>query len=220
MLIRKPTVLRIALLSGLLTATWIQSHSTARADIVVDGADPTWNHTIQDWCSQHIPEPFRARDRMQVRLYNDRQMEAYLSPTPDGSGADDRQQQHQSNNTGAASDTSDIDGVFEDSPPRVTLRMSGAAMPDMFTFAHEYGHYVWFDLFTGADRKRYEAIYKRQRNQHHLVTAYASTDLEEGFAEAFSFFIADPVTLTHRDADSGRFLEAWTTSHSASSDRS
>ena len=212
MLIRKPTVLRIALLSAILTTSWFQPHSTARADIVVDGADPTWNHTIQDWCSRHIPEPFRTRDRMQVRLYGDRQMEEYLNPTPD-----DRQQQHQSNNAG---DTSDIDGVFEDSPPRVTLRMSGAAMPDMFTFAHEYGHYVWFDLFTGMDRRRYETIYKRQRAQHHLVTAYASTDLEEGFAEAFSFYVADPVTLAHRDADSGHFLDVWTSAHSASPDRS
>jgi len=215
MLIRKPTVLRIALFSGFLSLSGFQPHSTARAEIVVDGSDATWNRVIQDWCSQHIPEPFRTRDRMQVRLYNDRQMDAYLNPAPDNAGED--RQQHQSSNAG---DTSDIDGVFEDSPPRVTLRMNGDSMPDMFTFAHEYGHYVWFDLFSGADRKRYEAIYKRQRAQHHLVTAYASTDLEEGFAEAFSFFVADPASLNHRDADSGRFLTAWTTSHSMSSDRS
>lgn len=216
MLIHKPIVLRSALLSVILTSGWFFQHSRAQADIVVDGADPTWNHNIQDWCDHHIPTAYRTRDHIMVRLLNDRQMTAYLdSGKPDDSSND--RQQHQSPDSNNANDDNDIDGVFEDGPPRVTLRLSGASMPDMFTFAHEYGHYVWFDLLSAADRKHYQAIYQKQRAQKHLVTDYAGTDVEEGFAEAFSFYVAAPTMLSHRDAESSRFLDAWTATHAPTS---
>ena len=80
----------------------------------------------------------------------------------------------------ADDDDGDIDGVFENDPPRITLRLPDTGGPDMFTFAHEYGHYVWFALLSQADRKHYEAIYDKQRAAHHLVTRYAATELEEG----------------------------------------
>jgi hypothetical protein len=210
---RKSTVLRSALLSAVLVFSWSAPLSRAHADIVVDGADPTWNENIQEWCDQHIPEPFRAQNRIQVRLLNDQQMTEYLNPQPSGGDSDNRQP-HQSDQ-----DTSDIDGVFEDGPPRVTLRLSGAQMPDMFTFAHEYGHYVWFDIFSSSDRKRYESVYKRDKAQHHLVTAYASTSLEEGFAEAFSFYVNSPAMLGRRDSESRQFLDAWLADHNASDRR-
>jgi hypothetical protein len=142
-------------------------------------------------------------------------MMAYLDNDKPDDSPDDRQQHQSSAST--SDDNNDIDGVFEDSPPRVTLRMSGSSMPDMFTFAHEYGHYVWFDLLSGSDRKRYQAIYQKQRSQRHLVTEYAGTNVEEGFAEAFSFYVAAPSMLAHRDLESSRFLDAWTAAHTPAS---
>jgi len=215
MLIHKTLVLRKALVPALLISSWFVPHSGAKADIAVDGADPVWNRTIQGWCDNHIAPAYRTQDHIVVRVLNDRQMMAYLEGGQNKGNSDDRQ----SHQTSQGDDTSDIDGVFEDNPPRVTLRQSGSTMPDMYTFAHEYGHYVWFDVFSGADRKRYEGIYKRQRAQHHLVTDYAATDLEEGFAEAFSFYAAEPSMLVRRDSESSKFLDAWTASHSPTTDR-
>ena len=73
-------------------------------------------------------------------------MEAYLAEGQPGADPD------QSSHT----DEGEIDGIFEDDPPRITLRIPDTDPPDMFTFAHEYGHYVWFSLLSKDDRKHYE----------------------------------------------------------------
>jgi hypothetical protein len=41
--------------------------------------------------------------------------------------------------------------------------------------------------------------------------------VEEGFAEAFSFYVAAPSMLAHRDLESSRFLDAWTAAHTPAS---
>ena len=109
----------------------------------------------------------------------------------------------------AHADDGDIDGVFEDNPVRITLRVPASGRPDLYTFAHEYGHYVWFDLLSRDDKRRYENLYRKQKAQHHLVTRYAQTDVEEGFAEAFSFYANAPALLLRRDALSSQFLSQW-----------
>lgn len=48
---------------------------------------------------------------------------------------------------------------------------------------------------------------------HTLVSDYADTDLEEGFAEAFAFYIQRPDTLKARAAASSGFLRDWETRH-------
>jgi len=106
-------------------------------------------------------------------------------------------------------DDGDIDGVFESDPNRITLRDSSADGPDTFTFAHEYGHYVWFHMLSKANRDQYKKLYDRQRAANQLVTHYASTDVQEGFAEAFSFYICSPVLLEHRDPLSSQFIARW-----------
>jgi len=89
------------------------------------------------------------------------------------------------------------------------LRIPASGQPDLYTFAHEYGHYIWFNLLSRDDKKRYEGIYKKQKALHHLVTRYAQTDVEEGFAEAFSFYANEPPLLLRRDALSYQFLSQW-----------
>ena len=80
-------------------------------------------------------------------------MEAYLH-TRDG---DDGQDQN------SHADDGEIDGVFEADPDRITLRIPASGQPDLYTFAHEYGHYVWFNLLSRDDRRRYEGLYRKQK---------------------------------------------------------
>lgn len=110
--------------------------------------------------------------------------------------------------TPTVSNTDDIDGVYDRNPPRIAVEVENGRV-DNFTFAHEYGHYVWFELMTKADRRAYEAIYKQSRSDRHLVTDYAAVSVDEGFAEAFSFYVNLPQDLQHRDAVSYNFLANW-----------
>jgi hypothetical protein len=173
----------------------------------VTGGDSQTVSTYTTWYSTHMPSVFQVKQPVKVMLLDNPQMDSFLrtggNPDMDFSKPDD------SDN----SDMSDVDGVFENDPPKIVLRLPPHVEPDMFTFAHEYGHYVWFDLFSKDDRKRYESIYHKQKAAGHLATRYAATDLEEGFAEAFSFYISQPTLLMKRDGASYGFLKTWVDAH-------
>ncbi len=170
----------------------------AQAQFVVTGPQTSASAALTAWFDRHVPAKFRAIGPFEVHPLTDSQMAAYLQ---NGSSEED-----QSSHT----DGGEIDGIFEDSPPRITLLVPENGSPDLFTFAHEYGHYVWFDLLTKDDRARYAVLYKKQKAARHLVTRYAETDTEEGFAEAFSFYAVEPPLLRHRDPASYQFLTQWT----------
>ena len=186
-----------ALVTTSLTLLFAALPHAGRAQMVVLGASPAETRALTSWYGEHIPPHYRVRSRLTIRSFNDRQMAAYLK---DGDGDSDRLP------SGGGGDDGDIDGVFEDNPPQITLRVPPSGALDMYTFAHEYGHYVWFEVLRADDRRRYEALYKKQRASHHLVTPYAATDVEEGFAEAFSFYANEPPILAHRDPASFQFL--------------
>lgn len=181
------------------TAFWFAS--PAEAQISVSAPSSAQARQMQAWYQHHIPQRFRAHSPLQVRELNDAQMAAYLKGGEDDTGSDSGQMSHT-----ADDGDGDIDGIFESDPDRIALRLLPGTGVDLFTFAHEYGHYVWFHLLGKEDRKRYEAVYNRQRAAHRLVTRYAGTDLEEGFAEAFSFYACEPLMLARRDPQSYQFL--------------
>jgi hypothetical protein len=202
--LRKP-VLKIpfsipCLAAGLLLTTRI---ATAQIPIppplIVTGPSSPTSALLTSWFDRQLPSKFRAKEQFEVHPLTESQMASYLQ---DASG--DTQSDPNSH-----TDDGTIDGIFEDKPPRITLLVPDNGNPDLFTFAHEYGHYVWYDLLTKDDRKRYETVYKKQRVGRHLVTRYAETDVEEGFAEAFSFYALEPPLLRHRDGASYQFLSAW-----------
>jgi hypothetical protein len=199
MLQSRSTLRRIAAYSVVAGVLSLCSHTASRADIVVKGSNGKKATELNAWCLHHIPTVFRPQTDVVVRQLNDPEMNSYLTGDDQGNNNNDR----------SSSDDDDIDGVFENDPPRITLRLPSSGEPDMFTFTHEYGHFVWFDLMSKDDRKEYEAIYKKQHAAHHLVTRYAATDLEEGFAEAFSFYINEAPVLQHRDPASYAFLSQW-----------
>lgn len=191
---------RLLLLVPLLAAGLLLAPRGAGAQIVVTGSATPTARSLTSWFARHIPARFAARGRFEVHPLNDGEMEAYLRGGDDADSGQD-----QSSHAAAG----EIDGVFEDDPARITLRVPASGQPDLYTFAHEYGHYVWFNLLSRDDKRRYEGIYRKQKALHHLVTRYAQTDVEEGFAEAFSFYANEPSVLLHRDALSCQFLSRW-----------
>ncbi len=169
---------------------------------VSDPATPA-AHTLTAWSRLHIPARFQAHNKVEVQPLSDAAMDDYLHFDSDSDSSD------ANNESNSEDSASEIDGVFTDNPPQIFLRVPDPARIDYATFAHEYGHYVWFDLLTKDDRKRYKAIYERQKAAHRLITDYAAESLEEGFAEAFSADIMTPAALLHQDPLSYQFLSRW-----------
>ena len=194
LLLSLPCLAIPCLAAGLLLAPRV-----ATAQLIVTGPPSPTSALLSSLFDRNIPAKFRSKEQFEVHPLTESQMVSYLQ---DASG--DTPSDHNSR-----TDDGTIDGIFEDNPPRITLLVPDNGPPDLFTFAHEYGHYVWYDLLTRDDRKRYEAVYKKQRAARHLVTRYAETDMEEGFAEAFSFYALEPPLLRHRDGASYQFLSAW-----------
>jgi len=165
----------------------------AHADLAISGAGSAQQAQIKSIYAGMIPAVFKSTSALPVTVLGDHDMNSYI----------DR-------GSGQSADTNDddtIDGIFEDAPSRITLRGSTDASDMPFTFAHEYGHYVWETFLTKADRDNYGKIYKTQLRAHRLITDYAATDVFEGFAEAFSFYIVDKNQLSRRDNLSCQFLD-------------
>jgi len=96
----------------------------------------------------------------------------------------------------------------EDSAEPPTIRLADSLDDEHsgLIFAHEYGHFVWNNKLSRSQRRDYRNLWRRQRRAGHLVTDYASESPEEGFAEAFSYFLQKPDQLKRKDMESWRFL--------------
>ncbi len=177
----------------------------APAQISVSGPATPAANALTAWSRLHIPAKFQTHGKVEVQPLSDAAMDDYLHSDPDN----DAESGDANNDSHSEDSAEEIDGVFTDDPPQIYLRVSDPAQIDYATFAHEYGHYVWFDLLTNADRKRYKAIYEHQKAAHRLISDYAGESLEEGFAEAFSADIVTPAALLHQDPLSYQFLSRW-----------
>jgi hypothetical protein len=115
----------------------------------------------------------------------------------------------------STSGAGEIEGLYDNHHLKISLRVSEKGAFDSEVLTHEYGHFVWFRLLDKVDRSEYRNIYNGQRKHHNLVSDYAGVNLEEGFAEAFAFYITDPATLKQKDPNSFQFLSDWQTKHSS-----
>lgn len=165
--------------------------------VVVAGPETPATQTLNTWYGRTLPACFQARDRVWLYPLGDRAMDSYLKSV----GLED--------GTSYAGGNGEILGVFAERQKRISLRVSPAGGVDLQTLTHEYGHYVWFHLLNTRDRKQYRGIYKRQAQTRALVSHYAGTNLEEGFAEAFAFYVRQPARLQAKDPISFRFLADW-----------
>lgn len=103
-------------------------------------------------------------------------------------------------------DADAVDGMYQNAAPTITLRASSPTADVSATFLHEYGHCLWLNALSPSQRTQYVNVYERQRRAHLLVSQYAAVSVEEGFAEAFSFYIRERDHLAKCDAPSCCFL--------------
>ena len=143
-----------------------------------------------------LPTAWKARQLVYVREISDRDMDRFVGQFE---GPNDRTD-------------SVIDGCYQKYPDpdemagRITLRESLHGENAALVFVHEYGHYVWSNVLTAVDRTLYQRLWREQKRAGNLVTEYAGETGEEGFAEAFAYYVRRPVTLRRLDPQSNRFL--------------
>ena len=171
---------------------------SASADLSIAGPATPTALMLSNWYQHRLPACFAAIDSMTLYPLRDRDMDAYLTSIGLSDGT-----------SYADSSDGEIDGLFVERQKRISVRVNPAGGVDMETLSHEYGHYVWFHLFDKCKRGEYRAIYKQQSRLHELVSDYAATNLEEGFAEAFAYFLVDPAKLNAADPASYRFLQEY-----------
>jgi len=180
----------------LLTLVFLLLSGGAQAQMTVAGPPSPTGRALMAWAAKHVPAKFQAREPLEVSPLSESGMDDYLR---DGDNPQNKSQ----------GDDDEIDGVFVNHPPRILLRIPDSGRVDFDTLAHEYGHYVWFDLLSKDDRNRYKALYEKQKSAHKLITSYAAESVEEGFAEAFSAEMTAPAALLRTDPLSARFLADW-----------
>lgn len=109
-------------------------------------------------------------------------------------------------------DDSVVDGYYHEGSrnssesPTITLRRSMPEEEAAFVFTHEYGHFIWYKKLNSEQRAEYSRIWRQLKRNGGLITRYAGDCVEEGFAEAFAYFVRKPARLKTNDARSYRFL--------------
>ena len=129
-----------------------------------------------------------------------------LNANQDEADSRDVNDEESDNHNRELADGEFIEDDDSDAPPTIRLANSLNDEHSGLVFAHEYGHFVWNDKLTRAQRRAYRHLWWRQMRAGHLVTDYASDSTEEGFAEAFSYFLQKPDQLKRKDIESYRFL--------------
>jgi len=184
----------------------------AHAQMIVAGPSTPTTQALENWYGHQLPAAFHARNLVAVHPLFDADMDAYLKangvdPGPDASSHADK------------GGLGQVDGIFINRPARISLRLSPSGTLDLLTAAHEYGHYVWFNLLNKDERRNYKDIYERQKRSGQLISDYAASNLEEGFAEAFAFYVNEPVALAQTDDASCRFFQTWIARHGAAEEK-
>lgn len=155
---------------------------------------------------EKMPAPWKTDRAILVEEVSDAEMEGLVARSGEANRADD---------------DSVVDGCFidggenEGDPARITLRETLEGEEAGLVFTHEYGHFVWDSLLTNSQRTRYQRLWKTQKRAGHLVTEYAGDSEEEGFAEAFAYYLRKPETLRHSDEASWQFLHGLLTAKEA-----
>lgn len=165
---------------------------SARADISIAGGTPGQQLEVRTVFNA-LPLCCQTSCTVCVRILDDQLMDRYLS---DQAAVDSVKLV----NAGS------IDGLYQNSVRTVTLRASSPGDDVTATFAHEYGHFVWLNVLSKAQRTQYERIYQDSKRSNRLVSSYAAVSVDEGFAESFSYHLREGSILQSTDPASNCFL--------------
>lgn len=185
--------LRPTLTAVLLVSLGTFGANSARAALSVTGGTASQQQALTRAFSA-VPSCCNTSCSVCVRLLGDQEMDACLQ-------ASAAAHSQRILNAGA------VDGFYQDGAKVITLRAPSATADVSTTFTHEYGHYVWMNVLSPAQRDQYRKVYDTQRAAGRLVSPYAAVSVEEGFAEAFSFYIQRRPLLVQKDLSSCCFLD-------------
>lgn len=164
--------------------------SPARAEIITSSSTAeSSRRAVWQRVFERVPAALRPRRDVLVREISDQEMDDLVAEDAEQAARQD-------------DDDSIVDGIFlydDEGRPTITLRRSLSPADAPLVFAHELGHLVWDTHLTAGERGRFTAAYKQSKSAKRLVTDYAGESAEEGWAEAFSFFVLKPDTLRGRD---------------------
>ena len=133
------TALALCLMSGSLLPP------AARADLALTGGTPAQQGQIQSVFSS-MPPRCHTTCRVCVSLLGDQAMDACLRMCAAA---------HAQRLVNADA----VDGFYQDPLTTITLRTSSPTTDVSATFAHEYGHYVWMNVLSPAQREQYRNVY-------------------------------------------------------------
>lgn len=167
---------------------------SVHASIEVIGATDTQKQSI-DILYKSFPNCCCIQEKITIRLLDNRSMNSYLKAL-EGSHFNDYRNDN-------------IDGVYSKSESTITLRSECDPNKLITAFAHEYGHYVWFKLLTKSQREDFKTLYNNAYSKRKLVTRYAETSIEEGFADTFMTYILDNTKLRTCDGDCYNHMSQW-----------
>ena len=143
-----------------------------------------------------VPQVFTSNRTVLIRIVSSQQLQSDTSttesPAADSFGTIDGYYRSGGNNLQA-------DGEIE-----VSSDLRGTKLS--MVLAHEYGHFVWFERMTAAQRKAYREVWTKDKRSDQLVSTYATVSPREGFAEAFSWYIYRQRLLKQRDMRSWQFI--------------
>ena len=142
-----------------------------------------------------VPTIWKAQMPIHVMEVSNTEMKRYVE-----------QFQHRTQQASAVVDGYYQGKMADSTPARIVLIDSLARDNGAFVFTHEYGHYVWSELLDANERLQYQTIWSEQKTNKRLITDYASTNEEEGFAEAFAYYLRNKSALRHKDERSYQFL--------------
>lgn len=186
---------RVALFASLLLILSVVCMASSQASLRVREYVP---HAEQ-WFRLYneLPDVWKTRRDIKLRELPPREMERLIARL-EGDEAD-------------RNDDSVVDGCYQsgdedDDTPIITLCDSLRGEQAGLVFTHEYGHFVWGEMLTNRERTRYTQIWRSQKRAHRLVTEYAGDSDEEGFAEAFAYYLRKPAQLQKKDSASSQFF--------------
>jgi hypothetical protein len=174
----------------------IGSRHIASADLRIGAETPhaeMWRKVYEQ-----LPSAWKSAHPVFVQEVSDAEMERLVA-------------RMEGESSSRSSDGSVVDGCFqpaerEDDLDTITLRESLKGQDAELVFTHEYGHFVWDHLMKRAQRDQYRRLWRDQKQQGHLITRYAGDSAEEGFAEAYAYFLRKSAALRRRDGASWTFL--------------
>lgn len=150
---------------------------------------------VRHFCAV-VPQVFTRDRTVLIRIVSSKQLQSDTSttesPAADRFGTIDGYYRSGGNSLQA-------DGEIE-----VSSDLRGTKLS--MVLAHEYGHFVWFERMTTAQRKAYREVWTKDKHRHQLVTTYATESAREGFAEAFSWYIYRNRQLKQGDLGSWQFI--------------